>query len=164
MQTTKHRRLNLEALEDRWVPATIRFDGSNLTISNLNIVAGKSTLTVVQQPSGAFQVKDHGANDGTYFVRGNLTINGNNAADSVSITLDNTAGTLPGNLYVTAGNGNSTVALTTTAASGVIAGNMTVNLGTGADQVTADPLSGSGAKLTIGGSVSVSTLPGKRAS
>ncbi len=129
MQTTKHRRLDLEALEDRWVPATIRFDGSNLTISNLNIVGGASILKVIQQTNGSFQVTNNGATEGSYFVTGNLTINAGNAADSVSITLNNAAGaagTLPGNLNVAAGNGNDTFTLTTTGTGGTIGGNVTI--------------------------------------
>ncbi len=33
------RPLGLEVLEDRWVPATIRFDGSNLFVSNPLVTA-----------------------------------------------------------------------------------------------------------------------------
>ncbi len=60
------RPLGLEVLEDRWVPATIRFDGSNLFVSNPLVTAGASKISITETGANLFQVKDGTTNDGTY--------------------------------------------------------------------------------------------------
>ena len=118
--------LALEALEDRWVPATVRFDGSNLFVSNPTIAGGASTLSVIQTAApNTFQVKDGASNNGFYTLTGNLTINGNNAKDTIAVN----ATSLVGNVFVTAGNGPDTVSVDGTVATGFIAGNTRVTVG-----------------------------------
>ncbi len=152
--------LSLESLEDRWVPATVHFDGSNLSISNLTNVGGKSNLAVTQQANGSFQVTDNGTNNGAYFVTGNITITGGATSDNITVTLNKTATSLPGSLNINTGNGNDTVTLTTTAAGGTIGGNVTVNFGNGADLFAADPTGSASVALSIGGSVGVTFQTG----
>src|SRR3974390_864592 len=101
--------LGLEALEDRWVPATVRFDGANLYITNPFIKAGKSAVVVTESGPNTFAVTDDGQSNGSYLVTGNITIVGNNASDTVTVT-PNASGIL-GNLSVRTGNGASSVSV-----------------------------------------------------
>jgi hypothetical protein len=126
--------LGVEALEDRWVPATVRFDGSNLFVSNPLITAGKSSLSVIETGANQFQVKDGAANNGFYAVSGNITINGNNASDQFEVLVNGSG--LTGNLNVTTGNGPSSVTVDgSVAGASFVAGNTTINMGNGADSV-----------------------------
>src|SRR5437879_3242178 len=103
MKSEIRRALSVEVLEDRWVPATIRFDGSNLFVSNLFLVGGASKIQVLQQSNNSFEVLDGNTHNGSFGVTGNITILGNNAKDTVIVKVNNTVG-LPGNLSVNAGN------------------------------------------------------------
>jgi hypothetical protein len=159
MKSKIHRLFGLENLEDRWVPATIRFDGSNLYVSNPLIAAGASAVTVTQQTNGSFQVKDNGNNDGFYTVTGNLTVLGNNAHDTVAVEVTPSVGLL-GNLRVAAGNGASTITVDGTAADGLIAGNASLSLGNGGGGVAVGATSltgGTGTGVQLRGSLTVST-------
>ncbi len=156
MRTRKHAAPCLEILENRLVPASIRFDGSNLFITNPNITAGATALTITQLPTGAFQVKDNGANNGTFLVTGNLSVTGTAASDKVTVTLDKGAGgtaALLGNLNVRTGNGTDVVTLTTNGNGGRIAGNLNLSFGNGGDKLFADPADTKG--LAISGSVQI---------
>jgi hypothetical protein len=123
--------LCLEMLEDRWVPATVRFINGNLFVSNPAITAGKSTLTLTQSTPNSWTVKDGGSSLGTYAGVGNLFINGSNAQDS--ITVNTNALTYSGNLFVNTLNGNDTTSVT---GGGVIAGNVNILTGLGNDTVS----------------------------
>ena len=68
--------LSLERMEDRWVPATVKFFGGNLIISNPTINNGTATLTVNQKADNTFQVVDGSASLGTYGQVSNLFIIG----------------------------------------------------------------------------------------
>jgi hypothetical protein len=101
--------LNLEALEDRWVPATVQFTSGYLFISPSSGESALS-LTVTQTTPNAFSVQDKTSTLGTFSRVGNLNITGGNGADSVTINLNNNRYT--GNLFVSTGNGNDTVNVT----------------------------------------------------
>ncbi len=151
MKTRKRQPLALEALESRWVPATIRFDGSNLFVHNPLITGGSATLTVNQKADGSFQVLDGAANNGSFRVTGNITLIGNNAADTVNVNVSPMG--LVGNLSVAAGNGANSVTIDGTAAGAFIAGDTRVNVGN--SPIRNDVFIGSGTGLTNRGSVSV---------
>jgi hypothetical protein len=158
-------------VEDRWVPATIRFDGTNLFIYNPTITVGASKLSVTETATG-FQVKDGVANNGAYAVTGNITIQGNNAKDTVTVTLNATGPA--GGVSVTTGNGASSVSFDGSAAGAFIAGNSRISTGNGVSTITFGAATGltergslyvtgrsSGANsLTIGGGGTPSTVSG----
>src|SRR5690242_1956483 len=102
--------LYLEALEDRWVPATVRFINGTLFISNPLVTGGSASLTVTQTANNTFQVKDGATTLGTYAGVGNINITGSNAKDNVTVNLATFV--YGGNLFVNTGNGNDTVVLT----------------------------------------------------
>jgi hypothetical protein len=138
MQKKNRRPVGLEALEDRWVPASVHFDGSNLTVYNLFITGGASKTTIVESTkTGYFTVTDNVGNQGTYAVTGNITVYGNNAKDAVTVTVDGGAPTgLLGNLSVYAGNGSTdSITIDSTTAVGTIYGNVGVSLGDGLETV-----------------------------
>jgi hypothetical protein len=160
MRTSRRVAPSLEALEDRWVPATVRFSNGVLSISNPNITAQKSSLTVTQTAANTFQVKDNGQNNGTFAGVAAITIGGTNAADTVVVDLATftysgsltvlpsngndqfdlkaAGGGTTGNLSVFAGRGNDTVSLNTTGSTGAltVAGNTQINAGTGNNTLT----------------------------
>ena len=151
MKLKNRKPIGLEALEDRWVPATIRFDGSNLTVSSPLITAGASKIQVIETATpGAFQVLDGVANNGTYAVTGNVTVLGNNAKDNVIFTVKTT---LSGNLSVSTGNGVSSVTVDGTAATSSVAGNTRINMGLGVSKALVGTTNG----LSNKGSLSVSS-------
>ncbi len=137
MKSNTRKPLGLEELEDRWVPATVRFDGSNLFVSSPLVTAGKSQISVIEQAGAtpAFQVMDGTANNGSFTVTGNITVNGNNASDQIAVEMTNTG--LAGNVSVTTGNGTSSVTVDGTTGSGAafIAGSVNVSMGTGSNSV-----------------------------
>jgi hypothetical protein len=135
MKSEIRRPLSVEALEDRWVPATIQFDGSNLSVSNLFLDGGASKIQVLQQANDSFEVLDGNNNNGSYDVTGNITILGNNAKDTVIVNVNNTVGLL-GNLSIDAGNANGNITIDGNQAGAFIAGNSNISLGSNASQVT----------------------------
>jgi hypothetical protein len=179
------RALRVEVLEDRCVPATIFYSGGNLTVSNpihYN-AAGQGVLTLTQDPAtGQFTVMDGTFFNGKYKVTGNITVNGSNHADNISVVLDNTSGngTLPGNLTINGLNGDDSIAVDGKVgnASERIGGNLTIDGGYGNDQINVGTtagitirgnnntiignygndvfkLGGSGGRTVIGGALSV---------
>ncbi len=99
-------RPRLEALEERWVPATVKDVAGNLLISNQN---GPLTVTVSTTVVGQVTVKDNGSAV-TYSSVGSLIeITGSNLADG--ITFHGNATDYTGNLIVSGGNGADTVTL-----------------------------------------------------
>jgi hypothetical protein len=146
--------LGLEKLEDRWVPASVRFDGSNLFVYNLFPRAGgTSSVTLNEAAAGnTFQVLDGAANNGSFAVSGNITIQGNNLRDMVNVNLNAMTG-LTGNLNVSTGNGVASVTVDGLAgATGLMVGNTQITLGFGGGTVnlgTANGLSDRG-NVTVG--------------
>jgi hypothetical protein len=115
-------RLALEPLEDRWVPATVRFSGSTLMISNPTIVGGSTSLTVTEGANG-FTVMDQGKSNGTYKAS-TILITGSNAPNSIAVLLNGTG--LSGNLSITGGNGNDTISVRGSTANDKISGSLTI--------------------------------------
>jgi hypothetical protein len=145
--------LYLEPLEDRWVPATVRFVAGSLYVSNPLITGGTASLTLTQTANNTWQVKDGNAVLGTYAGVGNLSVTGSNAADKITVDLQTfTSG---GNLLINSGNGNDTVALK--AAGGSLRGSVTMLTGYGNDSVS---MNNTGTGITIGGAVQISDLAG----
>ncbi len=141
---------SLEVLEDRWVPATIRFTSGTLFISNPTILNGASSISVTQLAANTFQVKNNGSDNGTFGVVSNINIAGTNAKDTVLVDL---AGfTYSGALTVNASNGNDTTNLK--AAGGQISGNLTILLGGGNDTVSLNR-TGSAGSLTVAGTTQI---------
>jgi fibronectin-binding autotransporter adhesin len=133
-------RLEVSALEDRLAPATLSFSGGSLTVSN-----PRGALDVAQQATGAFKVTDAGINHGTYFVGNNITINGFNGNDTVTVSL--AAGkVLPGTLTVNTFNGHDTVSVNG-AGTGRVGGRLNVGGSNGNDLLQVGNASG----LTVSG-------------
>jgi hypothetical protein len=152
MQKKNRKPVGLEALEDRWVPASIRFDGSNLTVYNLFITAGASATKVIQGVGSTFSVTDGGADNGSYAVTGNITIQGNNAKDTLTVNVNATTGLL-GNLTESVGNGSSSVAIDSSAGVlGTIFGNVNVSTGNGLNTVSI----GAGVGMNTRGNTNIS--------
>ncbi len=149
MLRNRRRLLILEQLEDRMVPASIYYDGSNLTISN----PVSTPLQVTQNPSGTFTVTDGSSNNGTYRVSGSITINPSSHLIQVAVTLNNSSGsgTLPGSLTINGGNGNDTFAVNGTVGTEFIGGNLAINDGNG-NQLTNI---GTSAGLRVGGTTNL---------
>lgn len=125
----RHRaRLDMEALEDRCVPATVQFIDGNLFVSNPTIAGGVTALTLTGRGTNTFQVNDFFASDGTYSGVTNVFMFGSNAADLLTFNLN--GNTYSGNLFIASGNGNDTVNVTAVLG-GTIAGNVTVLTGHG---------------------------------
>lgn len=153
--------LCLEQMEERWVPATVRFIGGNLFVSNPLIVAGQTGITVNATGTNTLQVVDTEGGTasislGTYSGVGNLFITGSNARDNIAVDLH--GNTYTGNLYVNTANGNDTTTILSTGGAGAILGNVNVNTGLGNDTVN---LNSTGTTaMTFGGSVQVIALAG----
>lgn len=141
---------SIEALEARWVPATIRLLGGNLLVSNPSLVAGTSNITIKLVAAGTFQVTD---GTKTVAVSGvsNILYTGTNQADSV--TLDLNGQSFGGGFLARTGNGDDTVSVLSSSAGGAIRGNVTVQTGAGTDSVSIN--NAGGGSLAIGGSVRV---------
>jgi hypothetical protein len=155
MKQKKGVALHLEALEDRWVPATVRLISGSLFVSNPLITAGSSSLTLTQKAANSWQVVDGSATLGTYSGVGNLFIFGGNAKTTETVNLNTF--TYGGNLFVNNGNGNDTVALSN-GAGGNLLGNVTVLNGFGNDSVGIN--SATANAMTIGGNVLVTDRSG----
>lgn len=103
MQQHRPFRPALETLEDRTVPATIRFVSGSLFISNQN-----AALTLAPQGGTVVKVTD-GALVTTFTGVGNIYVTGTNKADTV--TVDTAAGGFNSNLSFNMGNSNDVVNL-----------------------------------------------------
>src|SRR5437899_1813528 len=102
----RHRaRLNLEHLEDRWVPASVLLINGTLLISPSPGEAAL-TLTVRQTAANAFTVTDQGTLLGPFSPVSNLLITGGNGGDSVTVDVNGLNYT--GGLLAFTGNGNDT--------------------------------------------------------
>ena len=152
--------LSLERMEDRWVPATVRFTGGTLLISNPTITGGTTSLTVTQTANNTFRVVDGHSTLGTYSGVSNLSITGSNAADNITVNVNKF--TYTGALSISGENGNDTIAITGGAGAGVgsgaILGNVTILHTYGNASVGLNTLGAGG--LTIGGTTSVTTQSG----
>ncbi len=139
----------LESLESRVVPASVVYTGSLLTIT-----MQRAFLTVEEISLGTYQVKEGTSlftlqNVGTYRTNG-ITINGTNAADTITVTFLN-AGGLAGNLTINSGNGNDTVNIVGAATTATIRGSFLFDGGFGNDILNV----GTNTKLSIRGTSSL---------
>lgn len=139
-----HARLSLEALEARWVPATIRLVSGILQVSNQT-----GDLTITQVANGKFSVLDGAKASGTFSGVNSIQVTGTNAANK--ITVDLASFSLGGSLLINSGNGNDTIELLS--AGGRIGSSLTVLTGLGDDTVLLNK-AGAG-DLTIGGTVTL---------
>jgi large repetitive protein len=149
--------LSVEMLEQRWVPATVRFTAGTLFISNPTITAGGSNARVVQDAATAnrFTVID-GSSSITFNGVASINYTGSNANDAV--TLDLGGNTYTGSFTANTGNGNDTVTILSSGGDGVMRGNATLLTGAGNDVVQIN--SGGSTAVTIGGNVQVTNSLG----
>lgn len=132
-------RPQMETLEDRWVPATIRLISGTVFISNQ-----VGALTITPQTGTSVQITD-GAT--VKVVAGtNVFVTGTNLANTVTVDLGTS--TYNGNMYFSLGNGNDTLNVT---GANAILGNLTVQTGLGDDVVN---IAQDGAS-TIGGNITL---------
>jgi hypothetical protein len=160
--------LELERLEDRWVPANVQFVSGFLIIGPSSGETAMK-LTVKQSSANHFTVTDGASTLGTFGPVGNLLINGSNGADSITVDLNGL--TYTGNIpSISTANGNDSVSIM----NGKVAGNLAVLLGPGNDSVslsanvggTAQVISQSGAgsasvtvtSTSIGGDLSLTSI------
>jgi hypothetical protein len=164
MKVQNRRSLSVEVLEQREVPATVRFDGINLFVYAPHLVAGASTISVTQEAGSVFKVLDDNQNNGSYYVTGNITIIGNNGKDTISVNVSPAAGGggLAGNLSIsTNGSGTASVTVDGTAASGQLAGFTSIALGNGSSTVnlgTTNGLNDTGMVSVRAGGLAANTL------
>jgi hypothetical protein len=130
-RTNKSFRPRLEALESRWVPATIRVTSGILIVSNQ-----VGPLTVAPQATnGAVKITDNAGSVTVSGVGSLIEILGTNLGDTINFT-GNTAG-FRGNLIISSGNGSDNVTLKASAAgANVTNGTVTVIQGLGNDSLT----------------------------
>jgi hypothetical protein len=147
--------LELETLEDRWVPANVTFVSGFLIIGPSSGEAAMK-LTVTQTAANSFKVVDGAATLGTFASVGHLLITGTNGADSITVNLG--AFKYTGSIdNINAGNGNDTINIT--AAGGGVGGNITILPGLGNDSVSLNNAAGS-SSITVGGQIQVSDSGG----
>src|SRR5262245_33551089 len=96
-------RPSLEALENRWVPATIKLIGGNLFLSNQ---AGTLLVETTATP-GTINVTDAGKLVTVSGVGKLISITGTNKNDVVQLKAN--TGAFPGSVLVNTGNGIDTV-------------------------------------------------------
>lgn len=122
-------RPQIEGLEARWVPATIRLVAGNLFVSN---PAGELTVESTAV-NGQFKVTDGAKAVLVNGVGSLIAITGNNLANKINFLANTASGNqaFNGNLLIRAGNGNDLVNL-----SGRVGGNVTLLTGLGNDTVT----------------------------
>jgi hypothetical protein len=128
--------LSLEALEARWVPATVRLLGSLLDARNAAITAGATSVTITQSATtpNTFTVKDGLTPLGTYTGVSAINYTGTNAADAVTLDLNGLA--YAGSFLANTGAGNDTVTILSGAGTGgAILGAVTALTGAGNDLV-----------------------------
>lgn len=133
------KRLGLEVLESRSVPATFSVVGGNLTISRQ---AGP--LTVTATTPGEFTIADGSNVVNVSGVNGRISITGTNGADQITLNLSDQ--TLSGMVAINSGNGNDNVTLNAAATGGLIAGGLNVQLGLGDDRL--ETANGSGVQIS----------------
>src|SRR4051812_7324249 len=105
MSATRGFRPRLEALEQRWVPATIRVVGGVLLVSDQT---GPLTITPSANAAGVVTVSDGGKGGVTVSGVGRLiAITGTSRADS--ITFNGGTGGFKGDVLIRSGNGDDTV-------------------------------------------------------
>lgn len=140
-------RPSLEALENRWVPATIKLVGGNLFITN------QTGLLMVQTTAtpGKFEVTDAGKTVTISGVGGLVSITGTNKADVIQFRAN--ASAFAGSLLINTGNDIDTITLQATAVGG-IGGNVTILPGLGSDTTAVSAAS------RVGGSFRVSDPAG----
>src|SRR6185436_6783971 len=97
----------VEMLEDRTVPATVKLIGSGLYISNAVAVAGTTNVEVRAVANNKFEVYDNAVKIGTFSMAGTINYTGTNLADTLTINMQGNSFT--GNLLATMSNGNDTV-------------------------------------------------------
>ncbi len=147
MKHHSKRRLGLELLEDRWVPATYKLIGSSLYIFNPTVTSGTATVNVSQTANNTFLVSN-GSSGIVAGVASNIIYKGVNAPSNLNVNLNTF--TYNGGLIATMGNGNDTFQLL--AAGGRINGNLTLVTGNGQDSVN---IGATGGALTALGNVTV---------
>jgi hypothetical protein len=143
-------RLSLEALEGRWVPATVRFVDGALLISQPSIVNGASNITVTQTAADKFHVVDNGNSNGTFSGVSRISITGGNAAETDTVDLGGF--TYDGSLAIQTGNGTDTVNVGV--GGGQISGNLKIEAGRGNDTISINSINAAGA-LTLGGRTTI---------
>jgi len=147
---TKHAfRPNVEALEGRWVPATIRLVSGTLLVSNPN---GTGTLSVTIPAPGQATIKDGTSSAVTVSGVGSLiSITGSDAANTIEFKAD--AAAFGGNVLINGQNGNDTINIEATAVGG-IGGDLQVSGGLGNDTVAFT------AATRVGGNVNLTDTAG----
>ncbi len=127
MKRTRATRLEVEMLEDRYLPSvTAGVLNGTLTVTAL----GQTKLAITESSSGAIQVSDNGKAVGTYSnVTKGAVITLDNHSDSVFVNLG--GNTLHGSLNVTMGNGTNCLDLI----NGTITGALTITGGTVTDAI-----------------------------
>jgi hypothetical protein len=143
-------RLSLEALEGRWVPATVRFVDGALLISHPSVVNGASNITVTQTAADTFRVVDNGNSNGTFKGVSRISITGGNATETD--TMDLGGFTFNGSLAIQTGNGTDTVNVGV--GGGQISRNVEIQAGRGNDTISINSINAASA-LTIGGRTTI---------
>src|SRR5687767_7830824 len=112
-------RPNLEYLERRLAPATVRLASGNLYVSHQ-----VGALTITAQGGGKFTVADGAKAVTVGGVAGLIQVTGTNVGNK--ITFDANGKAFPGNLLISGGNGADEVVVEGGGAGGKIGGNVTV--------------------------------------
>jgi hypothetical protein len=142
------RKLGVEPLENRWVPAVIlTLDASG----NLRAILANGSPDLTLTFTAADEVNvDEGANDlGTYSVPGNLSVTMGNLAGAGTVVVDLEGFSMSGSLSIATGNATGGYAVDVD--DGTIDGSLTVRTGNGDDDVEIGELD----PVTVGGSVNV---------
>jgi hypothetical protein len=156
MKLKRRTRLIVEQLEQRCVPAAVKFTSGSLSITPS---AGEIALdlTVTETAANAFSVTDGTSSLGTFTGVSNINVTGGNGSDSVTLNLNGLS--LTGSFSANTGNGNDTIDITNNSGTaGSIGGNVTILSGLGNDSVSLS--SHSAGVLRVGGSVHVSDAAG----
>lgn len=152
MRFVPHFRPKLEKLEDRSVPATVRFTSGILQLTNIN---SSTSFKITQTANNNFTVQDSGA-PLAYAGVGKIVVLDNNVGRS--ITLDLGTFSYSGSVQINSNGGDDNVCIISNG--GKIGGNVTINTGLGEmDKLQVGCGTGSG--LMIGGSFrAIDTLGG----
>lgn len=129
MSLKKRQRPQLEVLEDRTVPASVRVVAGNLLITQQVGPLTVQSTTV----TGQFKVTDSAKSVTVNGVGTLISITGTNMANKINFQANTTAGNkaFNGNLLINSGNGADTINI-----GGRVGGNATILTGLGADTVT----------------------------
>ena len=141
-------RPEMELLEDRTVPATLRLLSGSLYISNPVNAGGATNVELRAVANNQFEVYDNGAKIATVNVGGTIYYTGSNLPDTLTVNLQ--GNNFTGNLTATMGNGNDAVDVFATG--GALLGNVNVQTGYGDDTVN---LNSNGAAMNFGGTIAV---------